>query len=480
MFEISSHPVLRTGGVEDVSRAFIEARLQCFLPEPTGTVRIGLSLLNPLFDEKLLQAMIAAAVRTNTRVVAAGAVPGTAPLFVAPAAEAHAAPANGPYVVYSDRQRRYNCQLNIARLKRAKLFQRFTEHFPDLANWPLEKILDFNGSAEGTAFILSYGTGVQLVREAACPLCGSAELVAQHADVGQPVTGFLTRHSVCYWLCGECHLVFLNPHMPEDELWRYYDVFAYDNVFDIASLPEHYDGVNAENTSTFYNYEAARPYMQTLPADAVALDLGGGLGEFTVYTRQRFPGFSISLYDFRVEASVQAELRERNIQSKETNFLNEDLGSEVADLITNWEVLEHLPPQKLAAFFHSVYKALRPGGLYIFSTPDFDSAYAHALDFWAAYPGEHLSVLSRRVLEPLLQRAGFQVVAEHHECVTLKAPGRWFKYGAEMDSFMASRGEAAIIDDFLQPDACRSTLHQAMRTANKGSEIILVCRKRPS
>jgi hypothetical protein len=92
-------------------------------------------------------------------------------------------------------------------------------------------------------------------------------------------------------------------------------------------------------------------------------------------------------------------------------------------------------------------------------------------------PGEHLSVLRRDVLETLLQAAGFAIVEEKHECVTLKAPDRWFAYGAKNHSSMAARAESRIIEDLLENPALHDSFRSYIRARNRGSELILVCRK---
>ena len=111
------------------------------------------------------------------------------------------------------------------------------------------------------------------------------------------------------------------------------------------------------------------------------------------------------------------------------------------------------------------------------STPDFSNMYTKALGFWAAYPGEHLSVLSRQSLEPILNNCGLYIIKETHECVTLDLPDTWFSYGAKTNSTIGSRAQAQIISDFLNIPEARSLFRKYRKDKNVGSEVIFVVGK---
>lgn len=491
-----SHSSLRIEDFEALALSFLKKRIRHFLGldsewfavrdraellERTATrdserMVLFLSVAHPIVDEKLLGRMIDLAKTRKTEIRAEGAVPGTDPFFVATSSSL----ADRPLVrlCATNLQRRYNTQLNLFRPKRAKVFQLLVEKFPDLHAWPLTKLLDFCGSREGTEFLLAYGSKAPLQFFKKCPLCGSEERVPLHCDTGHPVAGFFTRDSEFYYQCQDCRLVYLNPHLPEEELGCYYDLCSYDNVLGFESLASHFDSMIPANTSAFYNYEASLPYLQNLPEEASCLDLGGGIGEFAVYAKKRFPRLRPHLIDFRIDQVIGMELKKRGISARDLNFITEPLERCSYDLVTTWEVIEHLPITRLKGFFWKVHNALKPGGLYILSTPDFENPYCRALDFWAAYPGEHLSVLSRRVLEPLLTGAGFEIIDERHESVTVKGSGRWFHYASEYGAAPSARAEASIIEDFLKNEALITVHHETMRKKNLGSELILCARKK--
>lgn len=491
-----SSPHLEMEQVESLLLKFLQRRLAYFFSEYTleftkllstdsdntiferekpEQIIIITSLTHPLLDASLLRQMIKIAHERPERIEAQGAVPGTVPNVVCQVAALKKKQLS--YFAYSTLQRRYNSQLNLGRLRRLKLFRSLLTKLDHLHSMSIEEILNFFGGKEGTEFVLAYGEPVQLEYLETCPLCKSVSFSPVYADVSQPLTGFLTRFSEYYFLCHDCGLVFVNPRMPESELWRYYDRYSYDSAWTPETLKAHYEHLDHLNTSHYYNYIAALPYIQKLPVNASVIDLGGGDGEFIVFLRKQFPNFHITLWDYRILPLIEEGLTPWNIRIKQSDFLNEPFGVNSLDLITNWEVIEHLPLEKLEAYFKKIYDSLKIGGMYLFSTPDFHNPYCHALDFWAITPGEHLSVLSRKVLEPLLKRCGFRIIGEHHECVSMKTKDRWYTYGMENNAFMASRAEAMIINDFLRDETFLDSHLDWLRKRNLGSELILCCQK---
>ena len=78
------------------------------------------------------------------------------------------------------------------------------------------------------------------------------------------------------------------------------------------------------------------------------------------------------------------------------------------DIITMWEVIEHLE-QPMPLLF-SLRKYLRPGGVIVFSTPNVESFWAKILrDKWDGFhmPEHHLTYFTKTLLENALSRAGF-------------------------------------------------------------------------
>ena len=115
----------------------------------------------------------------------------------------------------------------------------------------------------------------------------------------------------------------------------------------------------------------------------------------------------------------------------------------------------------LALYIEKFPDQLNQEVLYCISTPDFCN-YTAALDFWSCFPGEHLSVLSRRFLEPLFNKYDFYVTKEYHEA-TMDLPGTWYKYGSDSNISRGSRSQSFIINDFIKHENSNSGFRQYLR-----------------
>ena len=74
-------------------------------------------------------------------------------------------------IKYCSLQSEYNSQLNLGRMKRIRIFQKFLNSFPDLYKWPVRKFLDYCSSSVGVEFILSYTSDKKDDFLENCPYC---------------------------------------------------------------------------------------------------------------------------------------------------------------------------------------------------------------------------------------------------------------------------------------------------------------------
>jgi 2-polyprenyl-3-methyl-5-hydroxy-6-metoxy-1,4-benzoquinol methylase len=430
---------------------------------------------SPLFDDSLIAGISRAAAKYDRAYRPVGAIPGTHPILVTTlrAFRSH----QTPYIFFWDSQRIYNTNLNIARAKREKLMSSLETALPLLHERCLQDVLDFLSSPQGVAFAISYGEQVELERYSFCPLCGSGDMQPVRCGSGHPTIGFLTAEEWYYNYCLDCTVVFLNPQMRSEDLWRYYDQAAYGAYTDVSAELHRLNNLTELNTAHLANYRAVSHLLKELKAGDRVMDLGAGGGEFCSFAKSLRPDLTVMAVDHRINDTLSKALHELGIDCMSGDFVPETLALPQASIITNWEVVEHIKLERLQMYFHRIANLLDHGGLYILSTPDFANYFTHALDFWAMAPGEHVSVLNRNVLEPLLWNAGLSIVEEKHECATMRIQNRWFAYGAANHASMASRAESQIIEDLLQQDEMREAFRQWMRANNLGSELILICKK---
>jgi 2-polyprenyl-3-methyl-5-hydroxy-6-metoxy-1,4-benzoquinol methylase len=487
-----SHPILEYKEQYSVNFQFIKKRLSYAFDTdiswfeknneteqgvdlPKDCVVFEINLLNPILDIELLKKMVEFASQYPLVIYSEGHVPGSQVDKVYLWENRN----NSKKVYFSNKQRQYNTQLNGRRLKRVKIFNALLEKFPEFHKMSIEDLLSYTSSDEGTDFVISYGEDVELVRECECPLCSSKDIIPLYSDSGHPVLGFLTKDSEYYNYCQSCELVFMNPHMKSDDLWRYYDEYNFEGTFlDSTKLVKNtLENMTEENVSHLSNYTSIGSYIQQLKKDGKVLDVGGGIGCFCVYAKNLRPDLDVQLLDICINDDLETVLKDFDISSRGANFIDTGLGDQRYDLITNWEVIEHIDIRKLEDYFRQVYESLNEGGYYIFSTPDYKDPLSRSLDFWAMAPGEHLAVYSKSVLTSILERCGFNIIDEKHESVTVKSGDRWFLYGAECNANKASKADSFLINLVLNDDSYRETFRQKLREQNLGSELILILQK---
>ena len=148
------------------------------------------------------------------------------------------------------------------------------------------------------------------------------------------------------------------------------------------------------------------------------------------------------------------------------------------NVITLWEVIEHLKIPDLKTLLSELNSSLKDDGLLVLSTPDFHDHHSRSLDFWAMAPGEHLSVFNLDSLSQILEGCGFEIVRVERESVTIKTYNRWYAYGAKTNQTIAGRGGAGIIESILKNNHLREVLKDEFRKKKNGSELIIFAKKR--
>ena len=116
----------------------------------------------------------------------------------------------------------------------------------------------------------------------------------------------------------------------------------------------------------------------------------------------------------------------RGLRVQQGALESHSLPEEAWDVVTLWDVIEHLPDPALA--LSRSFRLLRPGGLLVVHTMDADSVLARlAGPRWPWLMEMHLYYYSRRTLAAALRRAGFEVLGS-------AAQGRYLRLG-----YLASR-----------------------------------------
>jgi len=147
------------------------------------------------------------------------------------------------------------------------------------------------------------------------------------------------------------------------------------------------------------------------------LDIGAGFGHFV--------SAAAPYYDAEgLELSARAAEWGRNtfgVKVASGTIVGDapDIGDNF-DVITSWDVIEHLDDPKAALM--AISARLKPGGHLILSTPDIGSLAAKLTGqgWWYLDPVQHVILFNRNSLASLLQGAGFDVL-------DVTSMGHWYE-----------------------------------------------------
>jgi O-antigen chain-terminating methyltransferase len=142
-------------------------------------------------------------------------------------------------------------------------------------------------------------------------------------------------------------------------------------------------------------------------AGAPVLDVGCGRGEWLELLRQE--GLAAKGVDNN--RTMVAELGARGLQATEADAIEFLRGLEPGSLgaITAFHVIEHLPFEQMLTLFAECWRALQPGGIAIFETPNPENLVVGACNFWC--DPTHLRPLPPEPTRFALESRGFRDVA---------------------------------------------------------------------
>lgn len=194
--------------------------------------------------------------------------------------------------------------------------------------------------------------------------------------------------------CANCGLLSLWPK-PDSELLA-------------AHYPNSYHGyLDENNKSRFRKYGFARrqrtitKYKSNIEA---LLDVGTATGDFLQYLKENLTDKIIGIEPIAHAAEI---VRSKGLVVYSDDLPNIHFSNETFDVITYWDVLEHL--ENPLEHLHECYKLLKPGGLLLIKTPDPTSAEAKMFkDSWIGFEApQHIHLFSKELLINKLNTLGF-------------------------------------------------------------------------
>jgi SAM-dependent methyltransferase len=211
-----------------------------------------------------------------------------------------------------------------------------------------------------------------------CPICSSAQL---------STLGGSYAHATLK-KCATCSFVFAGTIPSAEVLEQHYSGYPRNNQFSEITRKRYLELL-----------ELLEPYRKTNRI----IDIGCGDGYFLQTAKEK--GWDV--YGTEFTADAVENCRSRGITMFQGTAASIPAELEF-DVITTFEVIEHLNNGR--EFAQLIYSRLRAGGIFYFTTPNFNSLSRRKLKGdWRVieYP-EHLSYYTPQTVHLLLSNAGFQ------------------------------------------------------------------------
>lgn len=243
-------------------------------------------------------------------------------------------------------------------------------------------------------------------RHVPCNLCGS--------DDRRP---FCPENGLSLVECQGCGLVYVSPRPDPAELYALYgETYFHNNESGVVGYSDYIrDETNIRRTA-----RRRLRHLERFIKPGRMIDVGCAAGFFIDEAHQR--GWQVEGLDvssFAVEYTRSHFGHTAHLGP----FTEVGLPAGVYDLVTLWDVIEHVPDPR--AYIRRAAELLRAGGVIVLATPDVGSVPARlAGRRWVGFKlsEEHIYYFSISTLTRMLDESGFDVVNVRHvgKYVTLR------------------------------------------------------------
>jgi len=233
-----------------------------------------------------------------------------------------------------------------------------------------------------------------------CALCGADDTRPRHH-----------KFSLAVVQCNRCGLVYTNPRLPKDQLWtRYSEDYFWDEY--LKDLQIGRDGHVDLDRFSVHHAPMLHLYQMYHPPPGRMLEVGAAAGLFMASAQRA--GWEV--HGLEPMPAAAAFARERLGLDVRTETVEQaPFEAQSFDAVAMFETIEHVldPVGVLTA----IHRLMRPRGLLVLSTPNWEAFTRHALGRqWAVIsPAEHLYYFSEATLTAMLRRAGFSWVHYHRD-----------------------------------------------------------------
>ncbi len=221
-----------------------------------------------------------------------------------------------------------------------------------------------------------------MTTHSACTLCGDNKI--------RKLKGYYEKGLM---KCQGCEFVFMEKIPSPEELDLHYGSYSYESAGYLSPL-------------TIKSYNNLLDEFEHYRKTNSILDVGCGRGWFLAQALKR--GWKV--YGTEYSKTAVRICQETGINVKEGVLDASNFDTEMFDVITSFEVIEHInnPNEELK----EIYKLLRTGGLFYCTTPNFNSLMRYYLkaDYNVIGYPEHLSYYTKSTLNKVTKRNGLHPI----------------------------------------------------------------------
>lgn len=239
-------------------------------------------------------------------------------------------------------------------------------------------------------------------KPAPCNICGSNDFSiryhpAKQITVSEEVfaAGHFLRGTQQIVQCKRCKLVYVNPQLENRFIQSSYENSPAEGYLSQASLRK----------MTFKH--SLREIEKYAPRKGALLDVGCASGLFLQAAREQgWEVQGVEVCRWLIENAPPGCAPYIKVGTlKQANYPSESF-----DIVTLWDVLEHLTDPK--AELHEIHRVLKKGGVLVINFPDIDSLSSKLTrQAWWHLVSVHLYYFSTKTLSSLLSQTGFSVIA---------------------------------------------------------------------
>ena len=231
-----------------------------------------------------------------------------------------------------------------------------------------------------------------------CDLCGADDPVSIIDRVDR-----FTGEEFQLATCSHCGLIYLPIRPTADELANFY--------------PDEYEAYyllgDRSDSQQWHLRRALTRQLKLVqsfnPDQGNLLDVGCATGNFMKIAREN--GWQVLGIE-PIEKAAQLARENYQLEVITGSLSTAQLPESTFDVITMWDVLEHLPSPKQA--FQKSLEILKPGGICVFSIPNLASFDRYIFGkYWIGWdPPRHFHLFSAQTLQQLVAMTGFQIEAK--------------------------------------------------------------------